>query len=422
MKILISSLLFEPLWLFIFCDCYTLVRKSDNPETILLLSNGQARIVPLNSTWIFKKIGFENVEIVSPSVLNEFHFKNTIITIERQDQTIDENHRLFLLKIDSLQDRIIEDISFIGYAKNPSLIHWNDRCLVVAQTLPHMISFKWMGTEDFLLNSLCYSNVSTQDIDNLNTLPFVGLDQRIVVVDQKLVLILYSSFRGGPRGNSYAMSLAELRKQNLTSFSLKSYNIDFLPNHKYWNRDIHEKNWCPFIHNNSLYLIQNINPLRVVNLENYDPFSVVSDNSVNETSLYVNLVSEAMLEPLPWWEFGDLRGGTNAVLVGDRFLALFHSRPKLHGADLLTYFFGAYTFSTEVPFRLLSVSNVPIVNDYFYTGPWTSNKVTYGPYPTTLTIEGKYLRVVMGYNDIKGFVLSFLLEKVLQSLVQVDRI
>ena len=157
-------------------------------------------------------------------------------------------------------------------------------------------------------------------------------------------------------------------------------------------------------------------------MENYNPFSPPLNNSTNYTALYVKPVSEAILKPLPWWEYGDLRGGTNAVLVGDRFLALFHSRPKLHGSDLVTYFFGAYSFSTGLPFRLLSVSNVPIIDENFYTGPWVSKKITYGPYPTTLMIEGNNLRVVMGYNDLKGCVLSFTLETVLRSLVEVERI
>jgi hypothetical protein len=123
------------------------------------------------------------------------HFKKAIIPIVRQDESVDENHRVQLLKIDSLQDRILENISFIGYFKNPFLTLWNDRCLLIAQNVPpvthHLINFKWVSTEDVFGYSLCRSNTNMHDIDNLKSLSILGLDQRVVVINQELLIILY---------------------------------------------------------------------------------------------------------------------------------------------------------------------------------------------------------------------------------------
>lgn len=76
------------------------------------------------------------------------------------------------------------------------------------------------------------------------------------------------------------------------------------------------------------------------------------------------------------WEYGELRGGTNALLLTadngaykqDFYLSFFHSLTVLQDAGRHTYFFGAYTFSATMPFHLLGLSPVPIIDDSLYTG------------------------------------------------------
>ena len=125
---------------------------------------------------------------------------------------------------------------------------------------------------------------------------------------------------------------------------------------------------------------------------------------------------------MPDWEWGDLRGGTNAVLLGDVYVAMFHTRPKMHNSDLITYFFGAYAFSRHPPFRLVAVSNVPIVDERFYNGPWVNRRFCYAPYPTGLWLEneGAVVKMTMGFNDREGYVLTFDAQVLLESLVPVE--
>ena len=86
---------------------------------------------------------------------------------------------------------------------------------------------------------------------------------------------------------------------------------------------------------------------------------------------------------LSFWGYGQPRGGTPAVLVphcgrdaaaaaGDSdsdscYLSFFHSATAL-GNFYRTYVFGAYTFSTSPPFRLLSFTPLPVLTKKFYTG------------------------------------------------------
>eukprot|EP01033_Poteriospumella_lacustris_P011072 gene11072-7877_t len=89
------------------------------------------------------------------------------------------------------------------------------------------------------------------------------------------------------------------------------------------------------------------------------------------------------------YRYGELRGGTNAVDLGDRFLAFFHSTVTLPGCFTKTYFMGAYTFSKTPPFRLLEMSSEPVVVPWLYEGPWNpfnrNRKIDYCVFPVSLS-------------------------------------
>ena len=72
------------------------------------------------------------------------------------------------------------------------------------------------------------------------------------------------------------------------------------------------------------------------------------------------------------WLYGELRGGTPAVLINNSFyFSFFHSsnEPKESGDDVLkTYVMGAYVFCKKPPFKILKISALPIVHNSMYTG------------------------------------------------------
>jgi hypothetical protein len=81
------------------------------------------------------------------------------------------------------------------------------------------------------------------------------------------------------------------------------------------------------------------------------------------------------------WNYGELRGGTPAHKINDReYFSFFHSSHKLPGNGIrVTYFIGAYTFSSSPPFHLIRVSPVPLVppGNKFYSGQWNSKRLDY---------------------------------------------
>lgn len=89
------------------------------------------------------------------------------------------------------------------------------------------------------------------------------------------------------------------------------------------------------------------------------------------------------------WSFGEIRGGTPPQRISkDLFLAFFHTKAVLPGSRLLSYFFGAYTFTAAPPFRLRSISRMPLVHRAFYDGPWShyGGLVDYIVFPMSFVI------------------------------------
>jgi hypothetical protein len=137
------------------------------------------------------------------------------------------------------------------------------------------------------------------------------------------------------------------------------------------------------------------------------------------------------------WEYGPIRGGTQALLIRDEYyLTFFHSKKPIQ-IDLgvkkpETYFMGAYIFSAHPPFRVLRISRVPILLDEFYDGQWCqSPPIDYVVYPMSFylstpagaPIEGgradnsSVVVLSMGRNDIYGWSVKIRLEDLEQSFV-----
>ena len=130
-------------------------------------------------------------------------------------------------------------------------------------------------------------------------------------------------------------------------------------------------------------------------------------------------------------------GGTPAVLVTNKktnetyYLAFFHSRLMLQHNSKLTYFMGAYTFSSQPPFHMLQISPFPILNDALYLGPWAffkNRNVDYVPFPTSFFIDYSHNNVhknenendriflFLGHQDYRGLMINMLLQELLDSL------
>jgi len=108
-----------------------------------------------------------------------------------------------------------------------------------------------------------------------------------------------------------------------------------------------EKNWAWFENNGRLCFVYRNHPHIVVET---DGPSIVVHHETPFTSS---------------WKFGEMRGGTNPVLIGDEYIAFFHSSmpwktiPRY--GERRRYFMGAYTFEAKAPFKVKRMSASPLL-------------------------------------------------------------
>ncbi len=149
-----------------------------------------------------------------------------------------------------------------------------------------------------------------------------------------------------------------------------------------------EKNWVFFEHDNRLFCIYSSQPDHVV-------IEIDGDR----------VVGEKHITPGPVWHWGAMRGGTPPVLVGDKFVCVFHSSLATETAPhYVRYYAGAYAFEAKPPFRITEISETPILAgseedghqvDPRYVDGWKP----YVVFPCGLAKDGEKFLVSLGVND-----------------------
>jgi predicted GH43/DUF377 family glycosyl hydrolase len=171
------------------------------------------------------------------------------------------------------------------------------------------------------------------------------------------------------------------------------------------------------------YLCHFDNPHRVE--KNWPP-SLVPHNIVRPLLGSGVVPSVACTESHLLWDYGELRGGTPALLENGEYLAIFHSSKKLasrqsEGKKMVHYFMGAYTFAAKPPFELKKISPRPIVGKNFYNGPahntWKPLRVVF---PAGIIIDEKYIWVSYGRQDHEMWVVKCDKKGLLRSLIPIN--
>lgn len=111
----------------------------------------------------------------------------------------------------------------------------------------------------------------------------------------------------------------------------------------------HEKNWIWFFHEDIPYLIYKANPHVVAQFS--DKFQFVNE-----------FITE---NPLPW-KYGEIRGGTPPLRIGNEYWTFFHSSTDwfnpIRNRMSRRYHMGAYAFEAQPPFRITQMTNEPIIS------------------------------------------------------------
>ncbi len=379
-----------------------------------------------------KTLGFslEHIEEVSHKVFKEFkHHGPPIEQVHQKDASPDELMRVELLKNKILQGRLIQNITYVGEYINPSIVPFCGRLFMAVglawgfhdgQEANEHVEFKWVNhtLRPFYSNERYYS-VGTK-LEALDV-PIIGQDPRMISTmrdNSTLIGIndrdLENAFKHDKLFITFtyryskpvSMGMAEIVCNHDTqTINVTRYDVTF----KFYQEGYSDqKNWSPFLYQGQMLWIQRINPLIIV-----EPMRPEKEEK------YAKFVSTTeRITNLPW-KHGELRGGTNAVFLGDKYLAFFHSSIHIPGDPFSTYIFGAYTFSSQPPFRLLAISPLPLMDDSLYTGPWDPLKnrhIDYVAFPSTCFLHGDEVVMSFGWQDHMGMTATFKLKHLLQTL------
>lgn len=149
-----------------------------------------------------------------------------------------------------------------------------------------------------------------------------------------------------------------------------------------------EKNWVFFEHEKKLMCIYATDPEHVV-------LEIEGDQVVREHK-----------SPGPAWQWGHVRGGTPPVDLGDgRMLCIFHSSiPTETPPHYVRYYAAAYTLEKKAPFRILQISERPILAGSEEDGHRVDPRYTEGwkPYvvfPCGLVADRNGWLMSLGIND-----------------------
>eukprot|EP01040_Poterioochromonas_malhamensis_P011993 gene11993-13091_t len=242
-------------------------------------------------------------------------------------------------------------------------------------------------------------------------------DPRLLLLSDNRVLIAFTAVLPPVRGKRriphacQGFTFGQYQKNNLNERQLVMERaILFDQDFGGW-----QKNWVPFEYEQQLYFIHSISPTRI--------FRFIEKYPNNQTARYEEIkVDYRGRQRLPWKEeYGLLRGGTPAIRLQGKnshlYLMMFHSVYSFRD-----YYMGAITFCAKPPFRIHSMSPVPIVNLNFYSGKRMSRKVPYVVFPTSLVLsnEGQEVMLSFGHQDKQGYLAKFSLQSLLNSLVNVE--
>lgn len=172
----------------------------------------------------------------------------------------------------------------------------------------------------------------------------------------------------------------------------------------------YEKNWVPFEYEGELHLSYSLVPHRVLR----PIFGTRSCETVSTCN-----------RSFPW-NWGAPRGGTQALLDGDHYLAFFHSwidraTVQSNGKKISHYVMGAYTFEPHPPFAVIAASPKPLIAPSFYRPPYHK---TWKPlrcvFPGGILIEGDTIWLSYGRQDHEIWVAKIDKKCLLESLAPIS--
>lgn len=296
------------------------------------------------------------------------------------------------------------------HAFNPSIIRWNERLLMSFRVIPDAKKpfESWLGLVWLDDNLEPASQTQKLELrDPHSWAPSRMEDGRLIEVNGSLFLVYSDNEDMAISKGGFRVYVAKLEEKRGLFTVTHIERLSAFPGNDDNKR---EKNWVPFVYNNRLLLSYSISPHLVL-------------MPVFNTSMCRMFSYSPTLVP---WNWGDLRGGTNAILNGDHYISFFHSCIRMSSIhtpkECNHYFMGAYTFTHTIPFTITQISKEPIIGKDFYHGAeykpyWGTVRVVF---PCGVTADNDYFWVAYGRQDHEMWITQLDKKKLYKSLIPVE--
>lgn len=296
------------------------------------------------------------------------------------------------------------------HAFNPSIIRYQGKLLLSFRVIPDL---KDRFKSDLYLSFLDeqFNPTSSPQLLTLRApysiVPSRAEDARLIQVGKKLFIVYSDNEDLMITGGGFRMYISELHFQNQRFTLREPQRLSDWDGQTPIRR---EKNWTPFDYRGNLFLEYSL-----------DPHLILYPIAKTE-----NCETIALTETKTDWDWGTFRGGTPALKIGNEYLSFFHSQIKMasihsEGKEMLHYFMGAYTFSSEPPFKITKISPEPIWGKNFYHGEnydryWGSVRVVF---PCGVLLDSQFIWITYGRQDHELWVVKLDKKGLLDSLKDV---
>ncbi|HRD55562.1 MAG TPA: hypothetical protein PLC42_04105 [Parachlamydiaceae bacterium] len=284
------------------------------------------------------------------------------------------------------------DLEEFSGAFNPSLIKTDHGFLLTFRYCLHpiypWISYIGIAMLDEELNLVSKPQLLNTREDEALT-PSQAEDARIFTAGNKIYVIYNDNEEVvNPSGSQRRdMFIAEVVHHN-GEFKLEK-PLKVMHEKKYAKKNW-QKNWVPFEWNNQICLGYSIVPHEILTPNIDSGIACAKSISAIKNS----------------WKWGELRGGTPAILVDDNYLGFFHSSKVSTSSassniPMHHYYMGAYLFSSKPPFDIKKISSSPIVANGFYTQSDYEKRVIF---PGGFAVVDDTIYLAYGKDDMEVWI------------------
>ncbi len=318
-----------------------------------------------------------------------------------------------LIDLDEMEQSFILETKRIhvpGYpdAFNPSIVRFQGHLLMSFRSrdpvtnIANLVGFVWLDKE--------FNPMGTPQLLELETGQLTDAyiqDPRLIIVNNQLYMP-YSDLVEDP--------ILKIKKRKMCVAQINYDGVRFLATaidcFHHFQEDKgkdskFEKNWVPFDYQDIMLLAYTISPHKI--------FLPIKGEE--------KCVTIAQSSEFSTWQWGVLRGGTPALLIGNHYLSFFHSSTNLATVQsnekiMPHYVMGAYIFENQPPFAIKKISPHPIVSKDFYNGEshqtWKPLQVIF---PCGYIYDDKYIWVSYGRQDYEAWIVKLDKAGLFKSLV-----